>query len=144
MFACACLRVRQVIERVSHLFRGHQGLIPGFNTFLPAGYKIEVRPPQLAGPGGPGRTHQGLQALRRASAREGGWSGRASRCESVVFKTRKALMSRPVARPVRLACHRNQGREVIRGGLRRRVFLWLRVSATPAARRSACARRAIV
>ena len=32
----------QVIERVSRLFAGHQPLILGFNTFLPAGYKIEV------------------------------------------------------------------------------------------------------
>ena len=31
-----------VIERVSTLFRGHPSLIVGFNTFLPAGYKIEV------------------------------------------------------------------------------------------------------
>lgn len=30
-----------VIERVSTLFRGHPGLIQGFNTFLPPGYKIE-------------------------------------------------------------------------------------------------------
>lgn len=31
-----------VIERVSSLFRGHPSLIQGFNTFLPAGYRIEV------------------------------------------------------------------------------------------------------
>lgn len=31
-----------VIERVSMLFRGYPSLIVGFNTFLPAGYKIEV------------------------------------------------------------------------------------------------------
>ncbi len=46
-----------MIERVLHLFRGHQSLILGFNTFLPAGYKIEVRPPSLpagGGGGGPG------------------------------------------------------------------------------------------
>ncbi|KAI9280942.1 hypothetical protein BC943DRAFT_344353 [Umbelopsis sp. AD052] len=30
-----------VIERVSTLFRGHPGLISGFNTFLPPGYRIE-------------------------------------------------------------------------------------------------------
>ncbi|THG98894.1 hypothetical protein EW026_g3370 [Hermanssonia centrifuga] len=30
-----------VIERVSTLFRGHPALIQGFNTFLPAGYRIE-------------------------------------------------------------------------------------------------------
>jgi paired amphipathic helix protein Sin3a len=31
-----------VISRVSNLFRGHNDLIEGFNTFLPPGYKIEV------------------------------------------------------------------------------------------------------
>lgn len=31
-----------VIDRVSSLFRGFPSLIVGFNTFLPAGYKIEV------------------------------------------------------------------------------------------------------
>ncbi|KAG7447019.1 PAH2 domain-containing protein [Guyanagaster necrorhizus] len=30
-----------VIQRVSHLFSGHPQLIIGFNTFLPAGYRIE-------------------------------------------------------------------------------------------------------
>ncbi|KAJ7650581.1 hypothetical protein FB45DRAFT_888175 [Roridomyces roridus] len=30
-----------VIKRVSHLFNGHAGLIQGFNTFLPVGYRIE-------------------------------------------------------------------------------------------------------
>lgn len=30
-----------VIDRVSTLFRGHPTLIQGFNTFLPAGYRIE-------------------------------------------------------------------------------------------------------
>ncbi|XP_041988654.1 paired amphipathic helix protein Sin3a isoform X2 [Aricia agestis] len=32
-----------VITRVSNLFKGHPGLIVGFNTFLPPGYKIEVQ-----------------------------------------------------------------------------------------------------
>ncbi|XP_054279983.1 paired amphipathic helix protein Sin3b isoform X2 [Macrosteles quadrilineatus] len=32
-----------VIERVSSLFNGHPELIVGFNTFLPPGYKIEVK-----------------------------------------------------------------------------------------------------
>lgn len=32
-----------VIQRVSNLFKGHPELIVGFNTFLPPGYKIEVR-----------------------------------------------------------------------------------------------------
>lgn len=31
-----------VIQRVSQLFRFHPGLIIGFNTFLPPGYKIEI------------------------------------------------------------------------------------------------------
>ncbi|KAM5541748.1 hypothetical protein V8D89_004477 [Ganoderma adspersum] len=31
-----------VIERVSNLFHGHPALIQGFNTFLPAGYRIET------------------------------------------------------------------------------------------------------
>ena len=33
-----------VIARVSCLFKGYPELIVGFNTFLPPGYKIEVRP----------------------------------------------------------------------------------------------------
>ena len=33
-----------VIQRVSNLFKGHNDLIEGFNTFLPPGYKIEVSP----------------------------------------------------------------------------------------------------
>lgn len=33
-----------VITRVSNLFNGHPELIEGFNTFLPPGYKIEVKP----------------------------------------------------------------------------------------------------
>mmetsp|Transcript_15747 Transcript_15747/g.27617 ORF Transcript_15747/g.27617 Transcript_15747/m.27617 type:complete len:2133 (+) Transcript_15747:330-6728(+) len=33
----------EVIKRVSLLFRGHRNLILGFNTFLPPGYKIEMR-----------------------------------------------------------------------------------------------------
>lgn len=42
----------QVIERVSRLFAGHQKLILGFNTFLPPGYKIEIRPtPKKPAPG---------------------------------------------------------------------------------------------
>lgn len=32
-----------VIDRVSNLFNGHSELIVGFNTFLPPGYKIEVK-----------------------------------------------------------------------------------------------------
>lgn len=32
-----------VISRVSTLFKGHNDLIEGFNTFLPPGYKIEIQ-----------------------------------------------------------------------------------------------------
>jgi len=32
-----------VINKVIELFHGNAGLIEGFNTFLPAGYRIEVR-----------------------------------------------------------------------------------------------------
>uniref|UniRef100_A0A8C2GVA1 Paired amphipathic helix protein Sin3a n=1 Tax=Cyprinus carpio TaxID=7962 RepID=A0A8C2GVA1_CYPCA len=32
-----------VISRVSQLFKGHPDLIMGFNTFLPPGYKIEIK-----------------------------------------------------------------------------------------------------
>lgn len=32
-----------VIQRVSSLFAGYPQLIEGFNTFLPAGYRIECR-----------------------------------------------------------------------------------------------------
>ncbi|GAA5868660.1 hypothetical protein JCM8547_003773 [Rhodosporidiobolus lusitaniae] len=35
-----------VIDRVSTLFRGHPGLIQGFNTFLPPGYRIECNAAQ--------------------------------------------------------------------------------------------------
>lgn len=31
-----------VVERVKELFQGHQDLILGFNTFLPAGYAIKL------------------------------------------------------------------------------------------------------
>ena len=31
-----------VIDRVSQLFTGHPGLIQGFNTFLPPGYRIDI------------------------------------------------------------------------------------------------------
>lgn len=34
-----------VVRKVSELFKGHTNLILGFNTFLPAGYKIEVVAP---------------------------------------------------------------------------------------------------
>ena len=44
-FKSHAIDTQKVIERVSRLFVGHQRLILGFNTFLPAGYKIEVRNP---------------------------------------------------------------------------------------------------
>ena len=34
----------EVIRRVSELFKGHDNLILGFNTFLPPGFKIEIPP----------------------------------------------------------------------------------------------------
>jgi len=51
-----------VINRVKTLFRGYNALILGFNTFLPEGYKIEMRDlgrgagrePVFIGPGLPG------------------------------------------------------------------------------------------
>ena len=44
-----------VIHRVRTLFRGYNSLILGFNTFLPEGYKIEMRDlePVFVGPGLP-------------------------------------------------------------------------------------------
>ena len=42
-FKSHAIDTQKVIERVSKLFAGHQSLILGFNTFLPSGYKIEVR-----------------------------------------------------------------------------------------------------
>ena len=36
-----------VINSVSNLFKGHNDLIVGFNTFLPPGYKIEVQDNEL-------------------------------------------------------------------------------------------------
>lgn len=42
-----------VINRVRTLFRGYNNLILGFNTFLPEGYKIEMRGGEVrfVGPG---------------------------------------------------------------------------------------------
>ena len=39
---CSSIDTPGVIDRVSNLFRGYPSLIVGFNTFLPAGYKIEI------------------------------------------------------------------------------------------------------
>ncbi|EKX35432.1 hypothetical protein GUITHDRAFT_51608, partial [Guillardia theta CCMP2712] len=44
-FKSHSIDTQKVIERVSKLFSGHQNLILGFNTFLPQGYKIEIRQP---------------------------------------------------------------------------------------------------
>ncbi len=47
-----------VINRVRSLFHGYNNLILGFNTFLPEGYKIEMRDlePVFVGPGLSGTT----------------------------------------------------------------------------------------
>lgn len=42
-FKAQSIDTAEVIRRVSTLFQGHRGLILGFNTFLPPGYKIELR-----------------------------------------------------------------------------------------------------
>ena len=44
-FKSHTIDTQKVIEQVSRLLHGHQTLILGFNTFLPQGYKIEVRQP---------------------------------------------------------------------------------------------------
>lgn len=41
---CCSIDTPGVIRRVSELFKGHNNLILGFNTFLPPGYKIELVP----------------------------------------------------------------------------------------------------
>lgn len=41
LFVCFSIDTPGVISRVSTLFRGHNNLIQGFNTFLPPGYRIE-------------------------------------------------------------------------------------------------------
>ena len=51
-FKSHAIDTQQAIERVSKLFAGHQRLILGFKTFMPAGYKIEVRNPAQGGGGG--------------------------------------------------------------------------------------------
>lgn len=42
-FKAQTIDTSEVIRRVSSLFEGHRDLILGFNTFLPPGYKIELR-----------------------------------------------------------------------------------------------------
>jgi paired amphipathic helix protein Sin3a len=51
-----------VISRVSNLFRGHPDLIVGFNTFLPPGFKIEVRHNEI-NISGPAQHEQALQKI---------------------------------------------------------------------------------
>jgi paired amphipathic helix protein Sin3a len=50
MFLQISIDTPGVIARVSELFRGHRNLILGFNTFLPAGYKIEYEEPPAPSP----------------------------------------------------------------------------------------------
>lgn len=43
IWACSCrIDTTGVIARVKELFKGHNNLIFGFNTFLPKGYEITV------------------------------------------------------------------------------------------------------
>ena len=51
-----------VISRVSNLFRGHPDLIVGFNTFLPPGFKIEVRHNEI-NISGPAQHERALQKI---------------------------------------------------------------------------------
>jgi hypothetical protein len=48
-FKAQTIDTSAVIKRVSQLFSGHRSLILGFNTFLPPGYKIELRDDPRAG-----------------------------------------------------------------------------------------------
>jgi Paired amphipathic helix repeat len=48
-FKAQTIDTTEVIKRVSQLFSGHRALILGFNTFLPPGYKIELRDDPRAG-----------------------------------------------------------------------------------------------
>ena len=53
-----------VIERVKTLFKGHQHLILGFNTFLPKGYEISLDEPAKAGAARPaGQPVEFVQAI---------------------------------------------------------------------------------
>ncbi len=52
-----------VIARVSCLFRGHQELIVGFNTFLPPGYRIEVQCNESVAVSMPGVIGAGMQTI---------------------------------------------------------------------------------
>ena len=48
-FKAQTIDTSEVIRRVSSLFQGHRELILGFNTFLPPGYRIELRGDPVAG-----------------------------------------------------------------------------------------------
>lgn len=48
-FKAQTIDTGEVIKRVSTLFQGHSKLILGFNTFLPPGYRIELRGDQVTG-----------------------------------------------------------------------------------------------
>jgi hypothetical protein len=56
---CCSIDTPGVIQRVSELFRGHNNLILGFNTFLPPGFRIEVvnDGPPASMPSMPGMPH---------------------------------------------------------------------------------------
>jgi paired amphipathic helix protein Sin3a len=59
-----------VINRVSSLFRGYNKLILGFNTFLPEGYKIELRDIEEMN-----RVHEAKLAAEAARRKGGGGGG---------------------------------------------------------------------
>jgi paired amphipathic helix protein Sin3a len=60
-----------VIQRVSNLFRGHNDLIEGFNTFLPPGYKIEVSQNDMVHFTGPNSTMSSIvQPMSFVSAKQ--------------------------------------------------------------------------
>lgn len=73
-FKAQTIDTAEVIRRVSSLFQGHRDLILGFNTFLPPGYKIELRgDPATAGcvtgfsgPGGNFCTLNGEEVIGRS------------------------------------------------------------------------------
>ncbi len=66
-----------VIQRVSELFKGHNNLILGFNTFLPPGYKIEVvEAPPLGPPRPPPPpTRPPVRSPNQAGGADQSWAG---------------------------------------------------------------------
>ena len=56
-----------VIGRVSTLFKGHPGLIVGFNTFLPPGYKIEIQSDDTISVHQPGQQVVSINAISQSS-----------------------------------------------------------------------------